>query len=64
VCFFVKRFLTADDSMAGFVIHKAHSVNIASSASVICGLGCLIVTNTLSFLVHSVSISSGNKIRR
>jgi len=53
------------DSMAGFVIHKTHSVNIASSgASVICGLGCLIMTNTLSILVHSVCISSGNKIRR
>ena len=65
VCFSVKCFLTADDSIVGFVIHKTHSVNIASSgASVICGLGCLIMTNTVSVLVHSVCITSGNKMRR
>jgi hypothetical protein len=65
-CFFyVKCFLTADDSMAGFVIPKTRSVNVVSSgASVICGLGCLIMTNTLSILVHSFCINSGNKIRR
>jgi hypothetical protein len=65
-CFlYVKRFLTADNSGAGFVNQKTHSVNVVvGGASVICGLGCLIMTNTLSILVHSVCICSGNKIRR